>query len=470
MLTRIGLRNFKSWRDLDIELGRVTLLFGTNSSGKSSIMQSLLMLKQTVLAFEVGQPLNFGGTDRDYVDLGSYRDVIYIHDTSLDLGIDLSWKLSKESIIRPLRSDVIDQPEAIVSYSARFVKKSKNLEVSHLQYQLSGKNHISMGVTKGERKWDLHVASSDAIKIEPFGKKDLFRITSHSPSSKRARQKNTPISCYQLPDNIYRIKADESEIHPVFLTTYWGIEFSSMMRSVHYVGPLRAYPRRAVISTDSFPQILDPAGLNTIEALIASTRKAGKERDSLLRDVAAWLKKIGIVDSFTVKPIGKAARFYETEVRLGDLSASLIDVGFGVSQVLPVVTQLLMVPEGSTVLIEQPELHLHPRIQAELGDLFLYVARERNLQLIIESHSEHLLRRIQRRIAEAGVDDFAQPASVKTYFCRRGAQNSVIEQLIIDEYGQIVNWPDDFFGDALGDLNALTDAALAKRRRELAND
>ena len=75
MLRRIGLRNFKCWKELDIELAPITLLFGANSSGKSAILQSLLMLKQTARGIDPGQHINFGGSDRDYVDLGSYRDL-----------------------------------------------------------------------------------------------------------------------------------------------------------------------------------------------------------------------------------------------------------------------------------------------------------------------------------------------------------------------------------------------------------
>ena len=76
MLRRIALENFKSWRKLDIELAPITLLFGANSSGKTAILQSLLMLKQTAQGFDPGQHINFGGGDRDYVDLGSYREML----------------------------------------------------------------------------------------------------------------------------------------------------------------------------------------------------------------------------------------------------------------------------------------------------------------------------------------------------------------------------------------------------------
>ena len=103
--------------------------------------------------------------------------------------------------------------------------------------------------------------------------------------------------------------------------------------------------------------------------------------------------------------------------------------------------------------MEQPGIHLHPKAQAQLADLFLEVITERNLQILVESHSEHLLTRLQRRVAEKqiGQDD------VTLYFCRNTDGVSTIEQLEIDELGDIKNWPENFFGDVMGDMFAMTD-------------
>ncbi|MFN7210863.1 MAG: AAA family ATPase, partial [Aggregatilineales bacterium] len=101
MLTQLRLENFKSWRVLDIELAPITLLFGVNSSGKSSVLQALLLLKQTLVRYDRSQPLNAGERNIDYVFLGDYPDFIYSHDTSLPLAISLTFKTS-ESPQQPL--------------------------------------------------------------------------------------------------------------------------------------------------------------------------------------------------------------------------------------------------------------------------------------------------------------------------------------------------------------------------------
>lgn len=140
----------------------------------------------------------------------------------------------------------------------------------------------------------------------------------------------------------------------------------------------------------------------------------------------------------------------------------LVDVGFGVSQVLPAVVLLYYVPEGATVLMEQPEIHLHPAVQSGLADVMLSVARARNVQIVVESHSEHLLRRLQRRVAEGTAD----PDDVKLYFV--SAPNGVAQasDLSLNRYGEVENWPEGFFGDEVGEVAAIAKEGLTRRIRE----
>ena len=120
-----------------------------------------------------------------------------------------------------------------------------------------------------------------------------------------------------------------------------------------------------------------------------------------------------------------------------------------------------MRPEGSTLILEQPGIHLHPKVQSQLADLLIEVITERNLQILVESHSEHLLNRLQRRIAEEkiSVDKTA------LYFCRNDDGVSEIDRLDIDEFGNISNWPENFFGDEMEDLFARTEAQMEREKK-----
>jgi predicted ATPase len=111
------------------------------------------------------------------------------------------------------------------------------------------------------------------------------------------------------------------------------------------------------------------------------------------------------------------------------------------------------------LLLEQPEIHLHPGVQAGLADVLIEAVKARNVQIIVESHSEHLLRRLQRRIAEEKL----APADTALYFCAIDAGVSHLTELKVDLYGNIENWPEGFFGDDFGEI-AETQKAILRRR------
>jgi predicted ATPase len=118
------------------------------------------------------------------------------------------------------------------------------------------------------------------------------------------------------------------------------------------------------------------------------------------------------------------------------------------------------VPEGSTIILEQPEIHLHPAVQAGLADVLIDAVKTRKVQILLESHSEHLLRRLQRRMAEEELS----PSETALYFCSTTeGGDSTLTKLELDLFGNITNWPADFFGDELGELASMTRAQMQRR-------
>ncbi|MCU0284892.1 MAG: AAA family ATPase [Acidobacteria bacterium] len=172
-----------------------------------------------------------------------------------------------------------------------------------------------------------------------------------------------------------------------------------------------------------------------IPALLASAKNPilygrGVPRTTVEERVSYWLKEMKLIDSYKLRPVADHRRDYEMKVKKNPTSPEVFitDVGFGVSQVLPVVVLCYHMPKNSIILLEQPEIHLHPSVQAALADLFIEIISKRDIQIILESHSEHLLRRIQRRIAEQKID----PGQVSLYFCQMENDASAIEKLQMD--------------------------------------
>jgi len=246
------------------------------------------------------------------------------------------------------------------------------------------------------------------------------------------------------------------------------------LKNIYYLGPLREHPWRSYTWSGEIPEHVGWVGERAVDAILAaSDRKINKGKGTTYREfktiIAHWLKEMGLIESFEVKGIAPERRDYEVLVKTFGMKekVNITDVGFGVSQVLPVIVQCFYSPADSTIIMEQPEIHLHPSVQASLADLFIETinAREdgatRNIQLLIESHSEHFLRRLQRRIAESKV----APKDVAIYFCQADPEGSNIKSLDVNLLGNILNWPENFFGDEIGDLIAMTKAAIQPKRR-----
>jgi predicted ATPase len=256
------------------------------------------------------------------------------------------------------------------------------------------------------------------------------------------------------------------------------LAFQQHLERLSYLGPLRSPPERLYSWSGVVPQDVGWQGESAIQAILASGQRAlnfkhGARLRPFRAVVGRWLEDLGLLSSFNLTEVAPDRDLYEVRVRAQSRSeeVALSDVGFGVSQVLPVVTQVFYAPPGSTVLIEQPELHLHPAAQSALGDLFIDAiqAREdaapRGVQLIVESHSEHVLRRIQRRVAERRLSD----SDVAVYVCNQSPSGSRIDRLQLDLFGDIRNWPPDFFGDELEDV-VLQASLSAKGRLQAGKD
>jgi predicted ATPase len=172
-----------------------------------------------------------------------------------------------------------------------------------------------------------------------------------------------------------------------------------------------------------------------------------------------------LVHSFRLQPVGDTSTIptiYQCYVKTAPNATEVLlpDVGFGVSQILPVLANCATLPEDATLLLEQPEIHLHPFAQAALADVLIDAVKHRNIQIIVESHSEHLLRRIQRRIAE---EEFAAEDAA-LYFCHIENGASEADELELDAYGYIKNWPKNFFGDEMEEVAKMTIAAAERRK------
>ena len=449
MLKALNLTNFKAWRSLKMPLGRITGIFGTNSSGKSSLLQFLLLLKQTKNATDRGLVVDFGGPG-ELVNMGGYRDVVNRGGGDRDIEWTLNWELSDELRIRDPSgrpTDVLMKGRDLQT-SCRIGLRGPNLTTRHIKYRFANTDFFIE--PKAERP-------SEFI-LQSYGDHEIHFIRNIG----RKWALPGPVKTHLFPDQAQTYYQNTS-----FLSQFEA-EYEALMDSVFYLGPLREYPQREYRWSGASPVDVGPRGEHSVDAILAATsrneRMNLKPRGKLMKFqeiIAYWLKELKLIHSFGIKEIAQSSNLYHARVRASKSSPEtmLTDVGFGVSQVLPVLVLLYYVPEGSIALMEQPELHLHPSVQSKLADVILAVAKHRNIQVIVESHSEHLLRRFQRRAAEGGADS----SDLKLYFVSNYRGVAKLEDLALNEFGEIENWPNHFFGDEMGEITAISEATLKRR-------
>jgi predicted ATPase len=489
VLTELSLERFKGWKTTGpLRLAPITLLFGANSSGKTSIIQALLLLKQTAESADRSRVLHTGD-ERTLVDLGTVSDLLYRHEPDESLSIGLQWKNvplvsaaqapeKRENQPSTARlAKIPDQQEApaTIGFTVKIRASTDAVHVESATYRL-GRETIEL-----RRK---HDEQEKPAAEEPTG--------TATPSA--APPPPTPASArYELATSQFKLKRRKGRVWPLpapvrfygfpqevtnyFQNADWltdlALALENQLARIQYVGPLRERPWRSYKWAGEQPENVGTSGELAVHALLAARSAKlpvalgegkGRRYKPFHEVIAGWLTQMHMLDSFAVRPIAKGRKEYEVRVRRAREApeVDITDVGFGVSQVLPVLVQSFYATANSTVIYEQPEIHLHPSIQADLADVLIEASRGRDVQFIVETHSEHLLRRLQRRIAEG---EKLSNQDVAIYFCRAEAGNSIIEELKVDEFGNVTNWPEDFFGDTLGDLKAMTVAGIERRQK-----
>ena len=460
MIDYLRLRKYKSWEDTkSIKLKPITGFFGPNSSGKTSLIQSILLMKQTVESPDRVFLLNFGD-EETLVDLGDFQSIIHKHDRKSALRVAIGWQSGEEfDIPSSFGSGSVEFDEAI---RFEFEIKERGTSVEQA-LTLEWMNYAVAGRRFGMR----HIPIRQAYRVFASGEgADLSRIARYV---RRRRQDGLsalrPWKFYEFPSWAARILGEEE--FPSDLET----TVETLFEDVFYLGPFRAYPQRIYRRSASQPIDIGISGERAVDALLFPNRKvvrlkgnAGLSGVTAESFVAEWLRRLGLAFDFRVEQLTEGKPVFEVKIRKTSDAAEVLltDVGFGVSQVLPVLVLCSYVPVMSTVILEQPEVHLHPSAQAELADLFIDAFVGRKVQVIFESHSEHLLRRLQRRIAEEKVSE----DDIGLFFCSIDEEGrSSIEQLKLDQYGNIANWPKDFFGDQFGEMAAMSEASINRQIR-----
>lgn len=401
MYKQLGLKNFKAFRELDLELRPLTMLSGMNGMGKSSVLQALLLLRQsylqqTSLAAMDGQlRLILNGS---LVELGTGRDIFFSHSGYRSDNLELAFSLVDRDLgeykwryERSAASDVLT--EVITS-----PPKSEVPDTSELSYASAAAEHgqRSSGTRQAFYETSLFSDSFHYLQAERIGPRTAFGMSDYFVRQRR-----------QLGS------AGEYAVH--YLQTWQG---------------------------DPVAEELQHHGEHT--------------SDTLLSHVIAWMNEVSPGTGIRMTPHDDMDLISLKYAFPGTDPFRSTNVGFGITYVLPILIAILSVKPGYLILLENPEAHLHPAGQAQLGNL-LARAADTGAQIIVETHSDHILNGIRAAVKNRTVES----DDVIIHFFRRDEgdegmlKGGIVESIEISKHGKLTHWPPGFFdqyGKSLDEL------------------
>ncbi len=429
MLTRLRLANLKTWGERiwpeGVALAPVTLVLGANSAGKTSLLQMPLLVKQTFRGPDRLAHLNLGGHRNDLVNLGDYQSVIHNHEVKRQLKLGLSFR------------DGMTGDDPLIDYAVTYIAERGRPFVRRLELSRDGQSCATARQANG------------TYTIEGPG----YEPASRDRAGRRAFEPLRALSFSGAA--VAALGPAGADVQKV------SRKLQQALDNIAYLGPLREYPERSYTWTGPAPRDLGRKGERTAHALMAEENAQDRPKDGegLIDRVSTWFKRLGLADELVLRR-QTSTRSYELVVVRGKQRANIVDVGFGVSQVLPVIVLAYLVPPGGTIIMEQPELHLHPGAQAGLADLLVEVSRERQVQFLVETHSELLFRHLQTLLA----GERLTPDECALYWVGVEGGEAALTRLDIDEFGRVSNWPKQFFGDAVGEAELQMRLMLERRR------
>ncbi len=498
MLERIHLEHFKAFNILDsLDIKPITILCGTNSCGKSTILQSILLAKQTVESRQLGQRLQLNGR---FVRLGMFENVIFEKKPENEIVLGFSFCCKKDSV-----SDIPSPVRPI--FPLRFILEhffsEKHLKIDSAEFAFdyritfklaerrSPRTHVKpIIITDIRLKAETRLSKDEIIEgpniCLSLIEKDKYNMTWANTRTKEDKSGKRIVKVTfgnLLPNSILLTDVPRTQRYrhgPFFDVMIFSEFLENIFSTYRYIGPLREEPSRRYIYED---EVLEIGVKGENAAYICLSDYDNKLKDCYLYNnkkdtfykctetiklgdaLTTWLDTMSI-NGFIPTPSNEIVYLNLKSTSSKNTMVNIADVGFGVSQILPILLEGLRMPKGNTLMLEQPEIHLHPNLQMQMADYFISLALSQK-RVIVETHSDHIVNRLVRRIVadkKLNLNDL-----IRIYFIIPTPTGSKYEPVTIDPDRGIVNWPRDFFDQTASEQQRTIQAGLNKRMANRSN-
>jgi len=437
-------RNFRSFKDSGwIEVRPITIFIGANSSGKTSLFLPLLLLKQTLASKDRKIALKTTGP---IVDLGNYREMVFRHRVAEGVSFSFQFPSRSGELAKKAEKPPAASEPNIVSLDFSCGRQPHETKLRRFEVRDANNKILVARTLTPSGRYSLQTtyrlpkkfagAFRDAIPRHFIFSSPFEQIFDHLTRRKTKKM--------EFKISMERGKSPSHKPPLDYMLEMTSVESSieSLLQSLSYLGPLREYPQRFYEVSDEVPESVGSRGEKTPEILLL--RKDSQFR-SALRE---WLRKFGLAAEIHCESLGRGVFAVRIGTNAPTADFDYADTGFGLSQLLPLVVQGLHASRGSILCIEQPEIHLNPKLQSMLANFFAAIARDRKF-LIVETHSEHFLLRLRTLIAEKVL----KPDDVALYYVEKEGVHSEARRIKIGEDGHVEpdKWPIGFFEDSMSE-------------------
>lgn len=466
MLKKIGVKNFKAFKEKTIiELETLNIISGVNSSGKSSMYQSLFLILQSLEA-----EINYGDSKINFLRNGKYFDygpaLNIQHDlNNAEIEFYFEWEDNKRlTNIYSLMEIKTKTKRSEEETKKIFILKESKYEEDDKYYHVK-RNENEKWDVEAENILMFQAPMIDKIiqecLLEGVNLKELGLKTKYNELVKfenvDIKTKNHMLDNFIIKDNDILACLNE-EVQKIFRLDFFKEKITEELRDfgeenliliasinrhvfddlVEYIPPFRGLPKR--IYLEETP--LDGYELNIYKNVYYDYDFNQKKikRASLEEALKYWLvDKLKIVDEIFIK------EDYDLEIKQiivknNEKQLPLPCVGFGVSQIVPVIYKVLS-SEKDIIIIDEPEIHLHPKIQSELAEFFYKISKTKK-KLIIETHSEYILQKIIYLKLKYKLEN-----DLKMYWIEKENNNSKLKEIEYDDLGYVLNAPEDFLSE-----------------------
>jgi AAA15 family ATPase/GTPase len=376
--------NFKGIKDFThFEIKPLTFFIGPNSSGKSSCIHGLGSLAQTVKMSNSQQPLILDG-DYAQLNLGRFIEIIHSkdYDDEIALGIEIKNIGTPTVPVSGSEEEIQLQPHHTckVKYYFKCSKKQQNIFITTASIEiLDGKKII----------YSLNLKKKDKSP----SKKDYIATTSNGLTMPAVVQDGF---MFQLSFSGTHARSSK-HLDTFFLLQHIQRELVENLKNCVYLGPFREAPSRRYPTKGAKPFEVGPSGGAAVTMLVNESVESSRNRPHGLK-VSKWLTHMGLASGVAVSRMGTSDLF-DVSVQLKDgATLPIADLGYGLSQILPVLVQCAFANNNATLLFEQPELHLHQGAAEKLAQVFIDTIKEKNVRIVAETHSRELFSQTIREI------------------------------------------------------------------------